>query len=379
MRQECRVVSINWGPWDGGMVQGSIRREFERNHIPLIPLETGSRSMLREMAADPCSPVEVIIGSGFRSSSAVQSQPRDSDHLSLSIKREIDIDQYPVLGAHILDGKPVVPLALITEWLGHGALHENPGLQFYGLDDIRVLKGIRLDEGKKTIRLMTGKTRKKDSFFEMDVEIRDGVKNGKEIIHTRARAILSDKLLPPPAFDLSFHLDASHSYPRSIEDVYDKILFHGHALKGLQRILTLSPQSMVAELASAPPPGHWIAEPLRSRWIADPLVLDAAFQMAIVWCYEQKGMVSLPSFGASYRQYCSQFPQNGITAVLEIRHIGSHKICGDYTFLDANHTVIACLTGYEAVMDASLTKAFTNTDEKANTHKSASDPVLCHT
>ena len=379
LRQDCRVVSINWGPWDGGMVQGSIRREFERNHIPLIPLEAGSRSMLREMAADPCSPVEVIIGSGFRSSSAVQSQPRDSDHLSLSIKREIDIDQYPVLGAHILDGKPVVPLALITEWLGHGALHENPGLQFYGLDDIRVLKGIRLDEGKKTIRLMTGKTRKKDSFFEMDVEIRDGVKNGKEIIHTRARAILSDKLLPPPAFDLSFHLDASHSYPRSIEDVYDKILFHGHALKGLQRILTLSPQSMVAELASAPPPGHWIAEPLRSRWIADPLVLDAAFQMAIVWCYEQKGMVSLPSFGASYRQYCSQFPQNGITAVLEIRHIGSHKICGDYTFLDANHTVIACLTGYEAVMDASLTKAFTNTDEKANTHKSASDPVLCHT
>jgi hypothetical protein len=31
---------------------------------------------------------------------------------------------------------------------------------------------------------------------------------------------------------------------------------------------------------------------------------------------------------------------------------------GDFTFLDIHHAVIARLTGYEAVMDTSLTKAF---------------------
>ncbi len=358
LRKECRVVSINWGPWDGGMVGDSLRREFERSHVRLIPLKAGAQSMLRELRAGPGGPVEVVIGSGFSHPESLTHQSPAPETLSLSIKREIDIDRYPILEAHILNGKPVVPFALITEWLGHGALHENPGLQFSGLDDIRLLKGIRLDDGKKTIRLMTGKTRKNGPNFEMNIEIRDGFKDGKEIIHTRARAILSNELSVPPEFDISRYLDKSHAYARPMEEVYDKILFHGNALKGLLHILTLSPRAMVAELASAPPPDQWTTEPFRSRWIGDPLVLDAAFQMAIVWCFEQKGMVSLPSFGASYRQYCSRFPEEGVTAVLEIKHAGPNKMLGDFTFLDIHRSVIARLTGYEAVMDTSLTKAF---------------------
>jgi len=360
LRKDCRVVSINWGPWDGGMVGDALRREFERSHVPLIPLKAGAQCMLQELLSDPGGPVEVVIGSGFSHPEPTMRPSPAPETLSLSIKREIDIDRYPILEAHMLNGKPVVPFALITEWLGHGALHENPGLQLSGLDDIRILKGIRLDDGKKTIRLMTGKTRKNGLNFEMDVEIRDGFKDGKEVIHTRARAVLSNELPVPPEFDISRYLVKSHGYTRPIEEVYEKILFHGNALKGLQRILTLSPQAMVAELVSAPPPDHWTTEPLRSRWIGDPLVLDAAFQMAIVWCFEQKGMVSLPSFGASYRQYCTRFPEEGVTAVLEIRQADQNKMKGDFTFLDIRHAVIARLTGYEAVMDTSLAKAFKN-------------------
>jgi acyl transferase domain-containing protein/NAD(P)-dependent dehydrogenase (short-subunit alcohol dehydrogenase family) len=361
IRKGCHVVSINWGPWDGGMVDDSLRREFERNHIHLIPLDAGARSMVQEMQAGPGGPVEVVIGSGFLHPQPPAMRPSPTaEPLSLSIKREIDIDRYPILESHILNGKPVVPFALITEFLGHGALHENPGLQLSGLDDIRLLKGIRLDDGKKTIRLMTGKTRKNGANFEMDIEIRDGFKDGIEVIHTRAKAVLSNELSLPPEFDISRYLSKNHVYARPMAEVYDKILFHGNALKGLQRILSLSPEAMVAELASAPPPDQWTTEPLRSRWIGDPLVLDAAFQMAIVWCYEQKGMVSLPSFGASYRQYCNRFPEEGVTAVLEIREAGRNKMLGDFTFLNDQHDVIARLTGYEAVMDVSLQKTFKN-------------------
>jgi acyl transferase domain-containing protein/NAD(P)-dependent dehydrogenase (short-subunit alcohol dehydrogenase family) len=355
-RPECRVVAVNWGPWDGGMVQDALKREFERSHIRLISLEDGARCMVREMTASVSEPVEVVITAGCENAASITTAP--SSDLSLSIKREIDVARYPILKAHILDGKPVVPFALITEWLGHSALHENPGLQLMGLDDIRLLKGIRLEDGKKTIRLMTGKPRRADAFFEMDVEIRDGFKDGKEIIHSRARAVLCDQLSEPPDFDLSRYLDPAHAYHRSIDDIYDKILFHGHALKGLQRIISLSPQAIAAELASAPPPEQWTTEPFRSRWIGDPLALDAAFQMAIVWCYEQKGVLSLPTFGASYRQYCSRFPAEGVLAVLEVRNTDHHRLQGDFTFLDAQHRVVARLTGYEAVMDPSLTKAF---------------------
>jgi hypothetical protein len=114
----------------------------------------------------------------------------------------------------------------------------------------------------------------------------------------------------------------------------------------------------VAHISTAPAPGEWMATPLRNQWIADPLVLDCAFQMATVWCFEEKGVVSLPSYGASYRQYCGQFPSDGVTVVLEIKDVAPRRIRGDFTFLNAEDAIVARLKGYEAIMDASLFKAF---------------------
>jgi hypothetical protein len=80
--------------------------------------------------------------------------------------------------------------------------------------------------------------------------------------------------------------------------------------------------------------------------------------MAIVWCHQLRGQVCLPSFAAAYRQYCRRFPQSGVSAVLEVRHCTGRKLSGDFTFLDAEKTVLAQLKGYEAIMDPSLMKAF---------------------
>jgi hypothetical protein len=97
---------------------------------------------------------------------------------------------------------------------------------------------------------------------------------------------------------------------------------------------------------------------MRNQWISDPLVLDCAFQMATLWCYEENGVVSLPSYGASYRQYCQQFPSDSIIVVLEVTEVTNRKMQGNFTFLDANQKVVASFEGYEAIMDASLLNAF---------------------
>ena len=97
---------------------------------------------------------------------------------------------------------------------------------------------------------------------------------------------------------------------------------------------------------------------MRSKWIGDPLVLDSAFQMATIWCFEQVGLVSLPTYSDSYRQYRSNFPETGITAIFEIKQATDYRIVGDFTFLDSKKVVVARLTGYEAVMYPSLSKTF---------------------
>jgi len=352
LRPDCRVVSINWGPWDGGMVTPSLKREFKKNKIELIPKDAGSMCMLYEMMGDKNHPAEIVIGANIIPA---------EEKLSLTFKREIDVKQYPVLESHILDGSPVVPFALMTEWLGHGALHNNPGLFLYGLDDIRILKGIKLEHNKKLIRLMTGKPRKKGSIFEVDVEIRDGIKSGIEVIHTRAKAILTDKFSQPPILDTSAYM-GSKAYFRSMDEVYDKILFHGVALRGIKEIITCSSKGILARISSAPSPVKWMKEPLRNKWIGDPLVLDSAFQMAIIWCFEEMGVVSLPTYSASYRQYRNKFPSEGVTVLLEVREVTKRKLKGDFTFLDLNNVVVAQLTGYEAAMDESLFKTFKTKD-----------------
>ena len=97
---------------------------------------------------------------------------------------------------------------------------------------------------------------------------------------------------------------------------------------------------------------------MRSKWIGDPLVLDSAFQMATIWCFEEAGLVSLPTYSASYRQYRNDFPETGVTAIFEINQTTDHKIVGDFTFLDSENVIVACLLGYEAVMYPSLSEAF---------------------
>jgi len=374
-RPDCRIVSINWGPWDGGMVTPALKHQFERMGISLISMGAGARAMLDEFSIQNGGPVEVVIGGSLQPGAASElngnedvPQDKQADNtpdLALTFKREVDVQRFPILGDHILDGKPVVPLALMSEWFGHSALHGNPGLYLHGLDDVRVLKGIKIEEKQKLVRLFAGKARRSGTAYEVDLEIRNGFAGGVDVIHSRARAVLVDQLAEPPQFEAPM-LENPKPYKRSIEDVYQKILFHGTALRGIQAIAHLDSGSMVAEIAPAPAPADWMKEPLRKRWLTDPLVLDSAFQMAIVWCFEEKGKVSLPTYFSAYRQYRSGFPKEAVTVVMEVISAHEKKMKSDFTFLDRKRNVIARLSGYEAVMDNGLLNAFK--------HKSAEAP-----
>jgi NAD(P)-dependent dehydrogenase (short-subunit alcohol dehydrogenase family) len=347
-RPQCKVVSINWGPWTGGMVTPALKNEFERNGIQLISLDEGTKCLLYEMSEEKSGPVEVVVGSnkiapqimkprqGHKAAPSHLQPQKKGEEFLITFKREIDVDRYPILDS---------------------ALHNNPGLFLCGFDDMRILHGIKIEQEKRIVRLLAGKARKKRSAWEVVVELRDGFKNGIEVIHSKAKAVLSETISPPPKYSLPVEFKAN-DYPRSVEEVYNKILFHGAGLHGIKKIISLSKRGMMAKICSAPLPSVWMKQPLRNHWIGDPLVLDSAFQMATVWCYENMGVVSLPSYMASYRQYRSKFPAEGVTAVLEVQASSEHKMIGDITFLDHDNIVVARLTGYQAIADPSLFKAF---------------------
>src|SRR5439155_23025842 len=57
-RPGCRVVSVNWGPWDGGMVTPPLRKVFEAEGVGLIPLLEGAVFLVQELNAAG-RPIEV--------------------------------------------------------------------------------------------------------------------------------------------------------------------------------------------------------------------------------------------------------------------------------------------------------------------------------
>ena len=357
-RPGCRVTAINWGPWDGGMVTPTLKKAFDDKAIELIPIETGARLMMAEMQNGEPGSVEVLVGSMLPTELDKLAVTPDDPMVFLE-RRELDLHRYPVLASHIIGGKPVVPVALITEWIGHGALKENPGFSLHGIDDFRLLSGIRIEQEQKLVRLMVGKAKKTGDSWHVDVELRNGVKNGRDVIHSRARALLVDRFPAPPVF-IGNGKNGGRAYPRNLDAIYDDILFHGDHLRAIKSIDEYSDHDMTARLNSAPKPEVWMQDPIQGKWMADPMILDGAFQMAIVWSFEQTGKVCLPSYVRAYRQYRPAFPVSGVTVAMAVTTHSHRKMIADFTFLDDDRQVVATLTGYEATIDESLMHAFKN-------------------
>ncbi|HMB14953.1 MAG TPA: SDR family NAD(P)-dependent oxidoreductase, partial [Pelovirga sp.] len=184
---QTRVLSMNWGPWDGGMVTAALKNLFVREGIDVIDLQVGAAYLLKELTATDKT-VELVIAGGH-AQDAVTEEPEPPQNLYVSSAFDLDlnIDQFPLLKSHVIDGKAVVPAAVMIEWLAHAAVHNNPGLKFQGLNDLRVLKGIILEAGQTyNLQAMTGKAIKSDGLHVVPVELsgRDG--QGRTIAHARA-------------------------------------------------------------------------------------------------------------------------------------------------------------------------------------------------
>jgi hypothetical protein len=170
---------------------------------------------------------------------------------------------------------------------------------------------------------------------------------------------LVDRLPAAPVFKGNGK-NGGRAYPRPLDDLYGEVLFHGDHLRAIKAIDEFSDHGMTARLTGAPKPEAWMQDPIQGSWMADPLVLDGAFQMAIVWCFEQTGKVCLPSYARTYRQYRPAFPVSGVTAVMTVITASHRSMVADFTFLDEDHLVVATLAGYEATIDESLMHAFKN-------------------
>jgi acyl transferase domain-containing protein/acyl carrier protein len=355
-RSNCRAVSINWGPWDGGMVTPALKKVFAGEGIGVIDLVEGGEFLAREVAAAN-APVEIVAIAGLNETGAVAA-PAKPQELSEAFSLTLTVSDYPFLRSHVLDGKAVLPMAVIVEWLSHGALHGNPGFRFHGFNDLRICKGVVFENNTAfTLHVMAGRAVKRESLHLVPVELCSRGANGKTILHARAEIVLATK--HPEGIRSITEIPSTPYLPENGVIYNRERLFHGPDLHGIEQVDGCSAKGIAATVKGAPAPAKWIKRPLRSAWLTDPLIVDSAFQMMILWSFERFDAGSLPCFAGRYRQFQEAFPREGVQIVIRVTSENAHGASADMEFLD-RHTgkLVARLEGYECVIDPSLKKAF---------------------
>ncbi|MFT7463210.1 MAG: NAD(P)-dependent dehydrogenase (short-subunit alcohol dehydrogenase family)/acyl carrier protein [Pseudohongiellaceae bacterium] len=360
-RPSCRVVSFGWGPWDGGMVDAGLRRLFAEEGIAVIPPKLGADLLVNELAALDGPGELIVLGGGSLITprlEADRAEQHDAPAGSVTtVTRELSVADHAFLSAHVLDGKAVLPVAVMIEWLGHAALHGNPGLRLVGLDALAVFKGVLIDgESRVTLSLRAQRAVKRGAgSFSVVVELLSDSGGAHPVVHASATAVLAAQL---PERVAALPVPDLKPFGRTVAQAYGEFLFHGPLLQGIKTVDGCGDTGIVATSSSASVPAEWMKRPLRSRWIAEPLALDSAFQMLILWCLWKHDLGSLPTRFASYRQYRSAFPEDGVRIEVRVKQHDTQRVVADIDWLDTAGAVVARMVGYECVLASSLSEHF---------------------
>ena len=369
-RLDCRVLSINWGPWAGGMVNEGLKQLFAQEGVGLIPLEAGAEYLVHEIENTQNPAVEIVIlgatlgapemtqtptprtGAARSNAVSVRSEAIAGEKetvfkgLHLAYEDKLSVAHVPVLKSHVMKGQAVLPMALMVEWMAHAAMHDNPGLKFSGFDDLKVFKGVTLEaEQEVTVSVYTGGM---DGQNRVAVELRCG-----ETLHAHAQILLAETLRP--ARGSSGPVCSGPYLGRLYQDAR---LFHGPDLQAIIKVTACDESGIVAETKTSPLPSKWLSQPLRSAWLSDPMSMDAAFQMMILWSFQQTHHGSLPTGVGRYRQFVSHFPKDPVRVVIRVVKQSLHAAEAMIEFTSMESHLLARIDGYTCVIDASLAQAF---------------------
>ncbi|MCX6951157.1 MAG: SDR family NAD(P)-dependent oxidoreductase, partial [Verrucomicrobia bacterium] len=275
----CLVRSINWGPWDGGMVTPALQEHFRTQGVGLISHDEGAEAFVREFAgAATAAEVEVVIGSGRLDLAADPAQPTHRVEIAVSA------DRYPFLLDHVVKGRIVVPLALVTEWLLSAAALARPGATLRALRDVQVMKAVFVPEDAAKAPRLVLTTRNLDGG-SVEIRITDP-DTGKA--HYGAVAVYGSGVTPPVSLPApegpgwrEFSFDAAGAY--------DGRLFHGPEFQVIRELGDWS-----AEAATLTLDNHPLVQLGAEGWKVGPALLDGALQGAVLWSLEAHGKSSLP-------------------------------------------------------------------------------------
>ncbi len=386
-----RVVAINWGPWHTtGMVTEEAKRQFASQGVGRIPVDVGVRMMIEEINAGSNAPAEIVIADlgaaaeqyletteaepVFRmGSSSPKVQPVQLPLLAnarvepfpsgLRLHRTFDPQQDLYLSDHVLDGKPVVPFAVGMELMAEVALAGWPEMGIVEIHDIRMLNGLVIDGGPREVTVEARELPSNNGgTHQVHVAIGSGV-DRRRIHYTAVIDMLPVRrieTLPSLGNGHFKPLVGAEPLPWGMRRTYDEWLFHGPIFEAIQEIDGMGPLGATGHLRTSDP-SQCLAGAPAGPWVIDPVLVDAAFQLQVLWVRKHWDMTILPASVTSWRPTPGldpgSFAGRSIVCELRIRPESAEPISHtDFAFYGPDGRLLALISDFQATGSRALNR-----------------------
>jgi len=349
----CRVISMNWGPWDAGMVTPELKKAFEERGVEVIPVDVGANILVQELAPKDEPQVEVVIGS----LPAMPPEPGQSELRQYQIRRKIRLESNPFLADHQIGDHPVLPATCAATWVVNACEQLYPGYNFFSLSNYKVLKGIVFDDSLADEYTLELKETAKTPAGEIDFDALIWSKNanGRLIYHYKASVRLVGGELVPPVEGLPAEAASPDDSIEGQKLYQDGVLFHGPAFQGVEKVLKLSEERLVIQLCLPKSDEHFQGQfPVQNK--NNPYIYDAIVQILLIWAQTYHQAPCLPSSLIKMEQYANIPFEQPCVVTMEVVASSEMAVVGDIRAQSLDGRVYVRFTGLEGTISKLLNR-----------------------
>jgi hypothetical protein len=345
----CHVISINWGPWDAGMVTPALKKVFEARHVDLIPTDVGARMLVEALTGEQ-EGVQFVVGGV----PAMPASHVDPDLKQYQIRRKLTVDANPFLFDHKIGEYPVLPATCAASWAAYSCEQLYPGFRFFSLDNYRVLKGIVFDDNLADEHVLELKEiAKSDEKIVFDARVSSKNAKGRTQYHYSLQVTLLSTSPVPPVVRVDDYLPGGDEI--SGETLYHNgTLFHGPSFQGVERVLHISRGKMVMQCVLPE-----LTDRIQGQfpvYTSNPFIYDAIVQCLLIWAQYFYQAPCLPSSLNRLEQYKAIPFGVPCTVTMEVESQSETAVVGNLTVTDSAGQTYVRLEGLQGTISPTLNR-----------------------
>jgi acyl transferase domain-containing protein len=351
-RPACHVVSINWGPWEAGMVTPELKKLFAARGVEVIPVAVGTGMLVEELeTADPAP--QIVIGSPL----VAVSQELEPELRQFRIRRQLTLAANPFLQDHVIGGQAVLPTVCAIAWIANTCEQLYPGYKFFSSENYKALKGVVFDDSLANEYVLDLKEiAKSDEAGEIAFEatIWSQTDAGQTRYHYSAQATLLRQIPAAPTYD-GMHLAEQDASPGAA--LYqDGTLFHGPCFRGVERVLNISPQKLTMRCRLPQ-----VETRLQGQFPVqtfNPYAADAQFQSLVIWAWHFHQAGSLPLRAHGGQQYKPIAFDQAFYVSMEVQSSTHNGLVADIIAHDEQGRIYTRVSGAKVTISERLNPLF---------------------